>query len=490
MVRVLRNNVCLLGISLSLLLMMVGCGGGGGTTSTAPVPTVAVSITTPTTPQTVPVNGTLAITAAVTGTSNTAVTWTVNGVTNGNSTYGTIPAGSGLSVTYTAPTSVPSPAAFNITATSVADGTKSASVSVTVSGGVSVTMTAPTSPQSLSVNSTLGFTASVTGTSNTGVTWTVNGITNGNSTYGTITGSGLSVTYKAPAAVPSPATFNVTATSAQDGSKSASVSVTITVAAVGVSITSPSNPASIKVGGTLPITASVTGTANTAVTWTVTGANAGTVTNGNSTIGTIPGTSPSATYTAPASIPGGNNPVTITATSQADETQSASLTVTINPSTTTTNAVNVTGGASPATGINLSLPSNANVTLGLADVGTCGSPNPHNECFATVTGVQVSRSGLATDSCPNATCTVWLLGQGLTNPEGSALASGLTVSVTHGSTTDVTVSSVTAMVPQSLTEINFTITVLGTAPLGNRDLVVTLADGETQVYVGAIQIVD
>ena len=85
---------------------------------------------------------------------------------------------------------------------------------------------------------------------------------------------------------------------------------------------------------------------------------------------------------------------------------------------------------------------------------------------------------------------MWLLGQGLTNPEGSALASGLTVSVTHGSTTDVTVSSVTAMVPQSLTEINFTITVLGTAPLGNRDIVVTLADGETQAYVGAIQIVD
>jgi hypothetical protein len=93
---------------------------------------VAVSITSPTNlTQSVVVNGTLAITAAVVNTSNTAVTWTVNGVTNGNATYGTI-AGSGLSVTYDAPAAVPSPATFNVTATSVADSTKSASVSVTI----------------------------------------------------------------------------------------------------------------------------------------------------------------------------------------------------------------------------------------------------------------------------------------------------------------------------------------------------------------------
>ena len=224
----LRRTACVLGISLCLLMALVGCGGGGGTANTTP-PAVAVSITTPASAQTVPVNGTLAITAAVANTTNTAVTWTVNGVTNGNSTYGTI-AGSGLSVTYTAPPTMPGTATFNITATSQADTTKSASVSVTISAGVVVSMTTPTGPQNLVVSSTLGFTASVTGTSNTGVTWTVNGITNGNATYGTISGSGLSVTYDAPAAVPSPATFNVTATSVADNTKSASVSVTITVA--------------------------------------------------------------------------------------------------------------------------------------------------------------------------------------------------------------------------------------------------------------------
>jgi hypothetical protein len=314
----LRRTACVLGISLSLLMVMVGC--GGGSSKTTP-PAVAVSITTPTSAQTVPVNGTLAITAAVTNTTNTAVTWTVNGVTNGNSAYGTI-AGSGLSVTYNAPPTVPGTATFNITATSQADTTKSASVSVTISAGVAVSMTTPTGPQNLLVSSTLGFTASVTGTSNTGVTWTVNGIANGNATYGTISGSGLTVTYDAPAAVPSPATFNVTATSVADTTKSASVSVTILPVVV-VSITTPTGAQSLAVNATLGITASVTGTSNTGVTWTVNG-----ITNGNAAFGTIAGSGLSVTYDAPAAVP---SPATfnVTATSVVDTTKSASVSVTI-----------------------------------------------------------------------------------------------------------------------------------------------------------------
>jgi hypothetical protein len=291
------------------------------------LPVVVVSITTPTGAQSLEVNATLGITASVTGTSNTGVTWTVNGVTNGNSTYGTI-SGSGLSVTYTAPAAVPSPATFNVTATSVADTTKSASVSVTITAApaVAVSITSPTNlTQSVVVNGTLAITAAVANTTNTAVTWTVNGITNGNSTYGTISGSGLSVTYDAPAAVPSPATFNVTATSVADTTKSASVSVTITAAAaVAVSITSPTNlTLSVVANGTLAITAAVANTTNTAVTWTVNG-----ITNGNATYGTIAGSGLSVTYDAPAAVP---SPATfnVTATSVADTTKSASVSVTI-----------------------------------------------------------------------------------------------------------------------------------------------------------------
>jgi hypothetical protein len=445
--------------------------------------TVAVSITSPTTAQTVPVKLTLGITAKVTGSTNTGVTWSVNGVTNGNSTYGTI-SGSGLTVTYDAPTTVPSPATFNITAISTADTSKSASLSVTISGGVVVAMTTPTSAQSLLVSTSLGFTASVTGASNTGVTWSVNGMTNGNSTFGTITGSGLSVTYKAPSAVPSPATFAVKATSTEDITKSASINVTITTASeVVVAITHPSNPSSVTVGTTLAITASVTN-AEPALNWTVNG-----VSNGNSTVGTITGTYPSYTYTPPAAIPGGDNPVTIVAT-EAGTAESASLTVTVNPSATLPTAISVTGGTAGATGINFSLTSSSSLTLGLADVGTCFYPTA-SVCTAAVTGIQVSRSGLATANCGNATCTLWLLGEGLTNSGGTAVTSGLTVSVTHGSTTDVTVGTLAPNVLNNgLTNIIFPITVSATAPIGLRDIIVTLPDGETQMYFGAIQIVD
>lgn len=367
----------------------------------------------------------------------------------------------------------------------------------TASQTAAVFITSPATSQVVPVNGTLGITATVSGIPNTGVTWAVNGAGNGNSTFGTISDSGLSGTYNAPATVPNPATFNITATSEADRTKSASVRVTITGAAAAVvSITSPSNPAAVIVGGTMPITAAVTGTGNTAVTWTVTGALAGSVTHGNSTIGTIPGTSPTATYTAPAAIPGGNNPVTITATSQADNTKSASLTVTINPSTTAPNAVSVSGGE--ATGINLSLASNSSLTLGLADVGACVIGQGSAGCSASVTGIQVSRSGAATADCLNATCTVWLLGQGLTDAAGDTLTSGLSVAVTHGSTADVTVNSVAPFAycsaasqtsPCGFTAITFQIQAAGAAQ-GNRDIVVALGDGETQAYVGAIQIVN
>jgi hypothetical protein len=407
----LRRTACVLGISLSLLMVMVGCGGGSATTSTPPA--VAVSITTPTSAQTVPVNGTLAITAAVANTTNTAVTWTVNGVTNGNSTYGTI-AGSGLSVTYTAPAAVPATATFNITATSQEDNTKAASVSVTISAGVVVSMTTPSGPQNVLVSSTLGITASVTGTSNTGVTWTVNGIANGNSTYGTISGTGLTVTYTAPAAVPSPATFNVTATSVVDTTKSASVSVTI-LPLVGVSITTPTGAQSLEVNATLGITASVTGTSNTGVTWTVNG-----ITNGNSTYGTISGSGLSVTYTAPAAVP---SPATfnVTATSVADNTKSASVSVTIT--------------AAPAVAVSITSPTNltqsvvVNGTLAI----TAAVANTSNTAVTwTVNGITNGNSTYGTIS-----------GSGLsvTYNAPAAVPSPATFNVTATSVADTTKSA-------------------------------------------------
>jgi hypothetical protein len=79
------------------------------------------------------------------------------------------------------------------------------------------------------VTQTVQFTATVSHSTNTAVTWSLAGAGCSGTTCGTISSSGL---YTTPASVPSPATVTVTATSAADTSKSASATVTVLVAAV------------------------------------------------------------------------------------------------------------------------------------------------------------------------------------------------------------------------------------------------------------------
>jgi uncharacterized protein (DUF1800 family) len=72
--------------------------------------------------------------AAVTGAADPSVTWAVNGVTGGNASAGTISA-TGL---YTTPATLPSPNNVKITATSVADTTKSSSATATLLNPIAV----------------------------------------------------------------------------------------------------------------------------------------------------------------------------------------------------------------------------------------------------------------------------------------------------------------------------------------------------------------
>ena len=101
-------------------------------------------------------------------------------------------------------------------------------LSVALSGtGVapsSVAVTLTPSSVSTVVNSTQQFTASVTGTTNTAVTWSLSGSGCSGSSCGTISPGGL---YTAPNAAPSPANVTVTATSQQDTTKQASATVQI-----------------------------------------------------------------------------------------------------------------------------------------------------------------------------------------------------------------------------------------------------------------------
>jgi hypothetical protein len=111
-------------------------------------------------------------------------------------------------------------------ATSNAVPSAAGSASVTI-GNPLPAVTVAISPASASVRTgnSAQFSATVQNSSNTSVSWNVNGIAGGNSVVGMISSTGL---YKAPGKVPSPATVNVTAVSAADPSKSASASVRIT----------------------------------------------------------------------------------------------------------------------------------------------------------------------------------------------------------------------------------------------------------------------
>lgn len=281
---------CLLVMSVALPL--AGCGGGNSSTSHSSSQQISVHLNQ-STANLFP-GATQQFSATVTGTSNTAVTWTVDSVSGGNSADGTI-ANTGL---YTAPQQT---GTHVVTATSVVDATKSASATVTISGSVSISPSTST----LLTGATQQFQATVDGKANSTVTWAVDGVNGGNSTSGTISSAGL---YTAPSQA---GNHTISASAGTGAGNTASVQLNVFSFAI-----SPDG-AAISPGSTLQFTATIQGLTNTAVTWSVDGAA-----GGNSSVGTV---STSGLYTAPNAI----GPHTVTAASVAypSDTVNARITV-------------------------------------------------------------------------------------------------------------------------------------------------------------------
>ncbi len=185
------------------------------------VAAVAVLVSISPTSASVPAVGMQSFTATVTGASNTAVAWSLSGPGCSGSACGTLST-NGLSAVYAAPSVAPSPSGVNVIVTSAADPSKSASATVTVVPAIVITVS-PTSA-SVATGATQQLSASVTGTSNTGATWTVKGSGCSGTACGVINSNGL---YTAPPAIPSPATVAVTAASVADPSKTNSAFLTI-----------------------------------------------------------------------------------------------------------------------------------------------------------------------------------------------------------------------------------------------------------------------
>ena len=253
-------------------------------------PAVAVNVTPPT--ATIFASQTQQYSATVTGSGNTAVTWSIS-----PSNVGSISV-NGL---YTAPALIPATQTVTITATSQADFSKSASATVTLQP---VSLTVAPGTANVYRSQTQQFAATVNGTTNSSVTWIITP-----SNVGSISAAGV---YTAPASIPASATVTITATSVADNTKNASA--TVTLQPVALTVTPPT--ASLFDSQMQQYGVTVTGSADTSVTWSI-APNTGSI-------------SAAGLYTAPSSI-ASSQTVTVTATSVADVTKSASATVTLNP---------------------------------------------------------------------------------------------------------------------------------------------------------------
>ena len=253
-----------------------------------------------------------------TGSFSTAVTWLVNNVQGGNSSVGTI-SNSGF---YTAPASVPNSNPVTVTAKSVEDATKAGSSQVAIEPENVMVSISPMSG-SVQLNQSLPFMAMVTGTANTAVFWSVNNFVGGQPAFGFIDGNG---NYTAPSNLPANNPVTVTVTSQEDNTKSASAMVTVLATAGGITVTiSPQNPNVVFDGSqSVQFMASVTGTANTAVTWSV-------LSNGAGPLGTI---TPGGLFTPFGfSCANVSSPALIQATSVADTGAQATTYVNLVPPT-------------------------------------------------------------------------------------------------------------------------------------------------------------
>src|SRR5207244_5519512 len=101
--------------------------------------------------------------ATVTGTTNTAVIWSIS------PQIGTI----SLSGRYTAPASITAQQTIVVTAKSAADPTKSGKASVTLMAPAAVAVSVKPGAIALGPSAPQQFAATVTGTANTAVTWSI-----------------------------------------------------------------------------------------------------------------------------------------------------------------------------------------------------------------------------------------------------------------------------------------------------------------------------
>jgi hypothetical protein len=437
-------------------------------------PGINVSITPAT--DTLAANHRVTLTPQVFGATNTGVSWTVNGIAEGNATFGricivasspcqTVTSASVLQVDYVAPGAIPQPNSVSVMATSVADSTKSASAQITVINHVLVAV----QPQSITLAplAVQAFTASVLGTSNQSVVWQVQGSACANAgVCGVIDATG---DYTAPSSAPSPDTLQVVAISSDDTTQSGSANVSISTGANILSL----HPASVYVGAADGFTLLVEGSGFTPSS------------PGPASTLLIDGTARTTTCTAASAC---TAPVTAT-----DVSVAGNLSVQIeNPDGTKSNAVSLIAGPPNATDETIALSTAAPAATGqdiiVVDPTTAG-------VSAEGSDVDLNVAALGMFSVTSNSCT--LSGNPLPLPRpanGSTTfdvcvfsQSGLDASMTYtvSGTGDVTVVS---KQPAGLGTIHLILQLPSTAPPGARTLFIQNTNLDKAAASGALVI--
>jgi hypothetical protein len=206
-----KSHARAIALIIVALIGVWGCGGGGPTSPPTPPPAPSISVTVTPNVATVLGGTTQSFTATVTGTTNTAVTWSVQ-ENLGGAINGTVDS-TGL---YTAPQN--SSGTFHVVATSQANSASTGVAAVTVELS---RVTISPSDVMLRPDGTQSFTAIVAGFANTAVTWAIQ-----EAGGGTINGAGF---YTAPS---TEGFYHVIATSVQDTTASASTIISVTTASV------------------------------------------------------------------------------------------------------------------------------------------------------------------------------------------------------------------------------------------------------------------
>lgn len=246
--------------------------------------------------------------ATVTGTTNTGVIWDVNGVVGGNASLGTI-VGNG---NYTAPVALPNPNSITIRATSLADSTKNGTAAVTLQNAAPVLSTeSPTLITTGNFQLTLNGTGFMSGSV----------VNFGTQQLSTTFVSATQLTAVGTATAAQVGNIAISVTNPNPGSATSNILTAQVVAPnSNIKVTITPTSATVGAGNQAQFVATVTGTTDTTVNWSVNN-----IPYGNDTVGNMDG---SGNYTAPIVLPNFST-VTVTATSAADTTKSASAIVTL-----------------------------------------------------------------------------------------------------------------------------------------------------------------